>query len=126
MRAARTALRPEAAVRMSARGNPDAADLVRHAMADVAGNANLARSWAQLARRWPAAPRRELLDLYPRLDMPVLLLWPEDDAGYPASLPRELLDLLPDAQLRTLERCGYLMAIDDPVGVAREISAFCG
>ena len=126
MRAARRALRPEHAVGQTARRDPAAADLIRHAMADVAGNANLARSWATLARRWPSAPRRELLDLYPRLDMPVLLLWPQDDPGYPASVPEELLDLIPHAQLRVVEHCGYLMAIDDPVAVAREIVAFCG
>ena len=126
MRAARAALRPDQAVRLSARGNQEAADLVRHAMADVAGNANLARSWAAFARRWPASARRELLDLYPRLDVPVLLLWPQDDPGYPLAVPEEILDLLPAGQLRTVERCGYLMAIDDPVAVAREIAAFCG
>lgn len=126
MRGARVALRPDHAIKLSARRDPAAADLVQHAMADVGGNANLARSWARLARRWPTAPRRELLDLYPKLDMPVLLLWPEDEPGYPTAVPEELLDLIPRAQLRTVERCGYLMSIDDPVSVAREIAAFCG
>jgi hypothetical protein len=28
-------------------------------------------------------------------------------------------------QLRTLTGCGFLMAYDDPVGLAREIAAFC-
>ena len=39
---------------------------------------------------------------------------------------REALDLLPDAQLRVLPGTGFLMAYDDPVGVARELKAFCG
>ena len=30
-----------------------------------------------------AAPRRELLDLYPRLDFPVLLLWADEDRRHP-------------------------------------------
>ena len=34
--------------------------------------------------------------------------------------------MLPDAQLRTLPRTGFLIAYDDPVGVARELTAFCG
>jgi pimeloyl-ACP methyl ester carboxylesterase len=50
--AAHLAIRPEQGIRLSARQNPAARDLVRHAFADVAGNANLARSWA------PPAPAR--------------------------------------------------------------------
>ena len=40
-----------------ARRAPRRADLVRHAMADVGGNANLARSWARLARELPTGRR---------------------------------------------------------------------
>ena len=36
------------------------------------------------------------------------------------------LDLLPDAVLRVLPGTGFLMAYDDPVGVARELLAFMG
>jgi pimeloyl-ACP methyl ester carboxylesterase len=106
--------------------NPAARDLVRHAFADVGGNGNRARAWAKFARRWPAEPQRYLLDAYPRIDMPVLLLWAEDDAEYPLVAAQEALDLLPDAQLRTLPQTGFLMAYDDPVAVARELIAFCG
>ncbi len=126
MHGAKLVLRPERGVRMSARGNPEAADLVRHALADAGGNANLARSWATLARRWPAGARRELLDAYPNIDTRVLLLWADEDERHPPAAAEEALDLLPDAQLRTLPRTGYLLAYDDPVGVAREITAFCG
>jgi hypothetical protein len=45
---------------------------------------------------------------------------------HPPVAAEEALDLLPDAQLRMLPQTGYLAAYDDPVGVAREISAFCG
>ncbi len=126
MRGAKLGLRPSRGVALSARGNPEAGDVVRHALADVGGNANLARSWAQLARRWPPGARRELLDLYPRVDARVLLLWADEDERHPLAGAEETLDLLPDAQLRVLPRTGYLMAYDDPVGVAREIAAFCG
>ena len=57
---------------------------------------------------------------------PVLLLWAEEDARYPLEGAQEALDLLPDAQLRTLPGTGFLMAYDDPVGVARELIAFFG
>ena len=123
---ARAAFRPERGVKLSASADPAARDLVRHAFADVGGNVNLARSWARFAKRWPRGPRRELLDLYPRLDFPVLLLWGDADRRHPLQAAEEALDLLPDAQLRILSSTGFLMAYDDPVGVARELAAFCG
>jgi magnesium chelatase accessory protein len=123
---ARVAFRPEHGVKLSASADPAARDLLRHAFADVGGNVNLARSWARMAKRWPRGPRRELLDLYPRLELPVLLLWADADRRHPLQAAEEALDLLPDAQLRVLSGTGFLMAYDDPVGVARELAAFCG
>jgi pimeloyl-ACP methyl ester carboxylesterase len=58
--------------------------------------------------------------------MPVLLLWATDDRAHPLTAAQEALDLIPDVQLRTLADTGFLMAYDDPVGVARELIAFCG
>ena len=123
---ARAAYRPDSGVKLSVNAEPAARDLLRHAFADVGGNVNLARSWARFAKRWPAGPRRELLDLYPHLDFPVLLLWADADRWYPLQAAEEALDLLPDGQLRVLSDTGFLMAYDDPVGVARELAAFCG
>jgi pimeloyl-ACP methyl ester carboxylesterase len=124
--AAKLAFRPERGTALTARGVPEAADLVRHAMADAGGNANLARSWARLARELPRGARREVLDLLPQLDVPVLLLWADEDRHHPLRGAEEALDLLPDAMLRVLPGTGYLIAYDDPVGVARELVAFFG
>ena len=118
--------RPSLGDRLSATHNPAARDLVRHAFADVGGNANRARSWAKFMRHWPAEPQRDLLDAYARIDMPVLLLWAEEDPLHPLQGAREALDVLPNAQLRTLPGAGFLMAYDDPVSLARELIAFCG
>jgi pimeloyl-ACP methyl ester carboxylesterase len=117
---------PELGLRMSERGDPGARDLMRHAFADVPGNPNLARSWAKCARRWPRGAQVQLLDLYPRLDIPVLLLWADSDPLYPLVGAEETLRLLPCGQLRVLTGTGMLMTYDDPVGVARELAAFCG
>jgi pimeloyl-ACP methyl ester carboxylesterase len=117
---------PERGLRLSARGNPAAADLVRHAFADVPGNSSLARSWAKCARSWPRGAQTQLLEGYPRLDMPVLLLWADRDRLHPLAAAEEALALLPHGQLRVLESAGFLMAYDDPVGLARELAAFCG
>jgi pimeloyl-ACP methyl ester carboxylesterase len=124
--AAALVFRPRFAERLSAQHAAGARDLLRHAFADVAGNGNRARSWAKFVRRWPAGAQRQLLDEYPRIELPVLLLWATEDPAHPLVAAQEALDLLPDAQLRTLPGTGFLMAYDDPVGVARELIAFCG
>jgi pimeloyl-ACP methyl ester carboxylesterase len=125
-RAAKLVFRPSLGERLSAQRNPAARDLMRHALADVGGNVNRARSWARFARRWPSGPQRDLLDAYPGLDLPVLLLWADQDPAHPVAGAQEALDLLPHAQLQTLPGTGFLMAYDDPVSVARELIAFCG
>jgi pimeloyl-ACP methyl ester carboxylesterase len=124
-RVVRLAYRPEHGMKLTARGNPAARDLVRHATADVAGNANLVRSWSRWVRRWPAGAQTDLLDAYLRIEAPVLLLWAERDRYHPLAGAEQALDLLPDAQLRVLPSTGFLIAYDDPVGVARELTAFC-
>jgi pimeloyl-ACP methyl ester carboxylesterase len=122
----RAVFTPQRGLRLSARANPAAADLVRHSFADVPGDASLARSWSKCARRWPRGAQTQLLELYPRLQMPVLLLWADQDRLNPLAAAEEALRLLPDGQLRVLRSTGFLMAYDDPVGLARELAAFCG
>jgi pimeloyl-ACP methyl ester carboxylesterase len=124
--AAKLVFRPSTGERLSAQRNQAARDLIRHAFSDVGGNGNRARSWAKFARRWPAEAQRELLDAYPRIDAPVLLLWADEDPAHPVIGAYEALDLLPNAQLRTLPATGFLLAYDDPVGVARELISFFG
>lgn len=123
---ARAVFTPERGMRLSVRRNPAAADLVRHAFADVPRNPSLARSWARCARHWPRGAQTQLLDGYPRLDMPVLLLWADQDPLHPLAAAEQALALLPHGQLRVLKSVGFLMAYDDPVGLARELAAFCG
>jgi pimeloyl-ACP methyl ester carboxylesterase len=123
---ARALMRPAAGERLTARGNPAARDLIRHASGGLGGNANRARSWARAARRWPSGAQVDLLDAYPLIDVPTLLLWADGDRMHPLAIAEEALDLLPDAQLRVLDGTGFLMAYDDPVGLARELAAFCG
>jgi pimeloyl-ACP methyl ester carboxylesterase len=121
---AKLVFRPSVGERLSAQHSRAARDLVRHAFADVGGNGNRARSWAKFAARWPADAQRQRLDDYPRIALPVLLLWADEDRAHPILAAREALDLLPDGQLRTLPGTGFLIAYDDPVGAARELIAF--
>jgi pimeloyl-ACP methyl ester carboxylesterase len=122
----RAVFTPERGLHLSARSNPAACDLMRHAFADVPGNSSLARSWAKCARTWPRGAQTQLLEAYPRLDLPVLLLWSDQDPLHPLHAAEEALALLPDGQLRVLEGTGFLIAYDDPVGLARELVSFCG
>jgi pimeloyl-ACP methyl ester carboxylesterase len=123
--AARVAVRPSLGMTLSARGNPAARDLIRHATMDLGGNVNRARAWAKAARRWPQ-DQPELMDAYRHIEVPVLLLWADEDPAHPLAIAEEALDVLPDAMLRVLPGTGFLMAYDDPVGLARELAAFCG
>ncbi len=123
---ARLVFRPSLGQRLSVQGNEAARDLVRHAFADVGGNGNRARSWAKFARRWPVDAQRQRLDEYPRMTLPVLLLWADQDPAHPIVAAQEALDLLPEGVLRTVPGAGFLIAYDDPVVVARELIAFGG
>jgi pimeloyl-ACP methyl ester carboxylesterase len=120
------AFRPSRADTLTATDAPAARDLMRHAVADLGGNSNRTRGWAKLARTLPRRARPDLLDAYARIDTPTLLLWADSDERHPLAIAEEALDRLPDAQLRVLPRTGFLLAYDDPVGVARELAAFCG
>jgi len=123
-RGATVVFRPSVGERLSYQREPAARDLLRHAFMDVGGNGNRARSWSRFARRWPREPQRQLLDGYPAITVPTLLLWADHDPAHPLATAREALDLLPDADLRVLPDTGFLMAYDDPVGLARELIAF--
>jgi pimeloyl-ACP methyl ester carboxylesterase len=122
----RAVFTPARGMRLSARANPAAADLLRHAFADVPGDAGLMRSWSRFARSWPRGAQSELLARYCDLELPVLLLWADRDPLHRLAVGEEALRLLPHGQLRVLESVGFLMAYDDPVGLARELVAFCG
>jgi pimeloyl-ACP methyl ester carboxylesterase len=125
-RAAALMLRPSRGDRLTVTDAPGARDLVRHALIDLGGNGNRVRSWAKAAKRWPRGAQKDLLEAYPEMGLPVLLLWADEDASHPLAIAEAALDLFPDAQLRVLPRTGFLIAYDDPVGVARELLSFCG
>jgi pimeloyl-ACP methyl ester carboxylesterase len=125
-RAGAFVLRPSRGDRMTVTDAPGVRDLVRHSTMGLGGNDRRVRSWAKAARRWPRVAQSDLLDAYVGMDFPVLLLWADEDAAHPLAIAEQALDLLPDAQLRVLPRTGFLIAYDDPVGLARELLAFCG
>lgn len=112
---------PSRGVGLTVTGNPDAGALMRHATTDLPGNVNRARAWSRMARRWE---RPDVMDAYRQVTCPTLLLWADRDRLHPVETADEAVGLLPDAQLRVLSGTGFLIAYDDPVGVAREIAAW--
>lgn len=120
---ARAGAVPVLSKRLTYTGNREVEDLVRHAFADV-GDPGRARAWARFAKYWQTSADRSVMDLYGSVSCPVLLLWTDEDPLHPVRVAKQALDLLPDAQLRILERTGYLPAYDDAEGLAREIAAF--
>ena len=119
---ARLAFRPSKGPALSARANPAARDLVRHATMDLGSGRT--RAWSRAIRRWPRE-QPDLADAYPRIGVPVLLLWADEDPMHPLAIAEEARELIDDAMLRVLPGTGFLLAYDDPVGLARELAAFC-
>lgn len=120
-RAATLAIRPGRADRLTATSAPEVRDLFRHAQMELGGDR--VRSFAKAARRWPRRASDHLLE---RVDCPVLLLWADEDPVHPVAIAEAAVKRLPNAHLSVLPRTGFLLAYDDPVGLAREITAFCG
>ena len=124
--APRLVFTPEWGLRLSARGNPAAADLVRHAFADVPGNCQprpiVGQVRARMAARGADPPARPLSAAGHAGSAAVGRQGP----AAPAPAAEEALRLLPNGQLRVLQSTGFLLAYDDPVGLARELVAFCG
>ena len=112
------------ASRLSERNAIGAAELLRHATLDLATDDDRAGAWSRVAANLPSGPRGEVLDQLPRITCPTLLLWADSDPDHELRAAEEALDLLPNGLLRVLDGTGYLIAYDDPVGVARELAAF--
>ncbi|MFI7549722.1 alpha/beta fold hydrolase [Micromonospora sediminimaris] len=81
---------------------------------DATGQAAFYRQIAQADQRYTD----EIQDLYPRLDLPVLVVWGTDDTWIPVDRAHRLADLVPGAQLKLIEDAGHLVQLDQPVRLA--------
>lgn len=52
--------------------------------------------------------------LYPAIDIPVLVVWGEDDDWIPVDRAYRLQDLIPGARLIVVEQAGHLIQLDQP------------
>ena len=61
---------------------------------------------------------------YGEIDVPVLILWGEDDRWLPVQQGRQLQSLLPNSQLHTIARAGHLIQHDAPATVTALLMEF--
>lgn len=60
----------------------------------------------------------EIQGLYPRLDLPVLVVWGENDTWIPVDRAHRLAGLIPGARLELIGGAGHLVHLDQPVRLA--------
>jgi pimeloyl-ACP methyl ester carboxylesterase len=56
----------------------------------------------------------EVEPLYPAVDIPVLVVWGQDDAWIPVDRAHRLQDLIPEARLLVIAEAGHLIQLDQP------------
>lgn len=67
---------------------------------------------------------RELMERYPEIGVPALLLWGRHDPAVPLWVGERLVRALPHATLRVLERCGHLPVEERPEESLGALRAF--
>lgn len=60
----------------------------------------------------------EIQELYPDLDLPVLVVWGAQDTWIPVDRAHRLAELIPQAQLELIDEAGHLIQFDRPVALA--------
>lgn len=75
-----------------------------------------------VARAVAASDQRDLL---PRIGVPTLLLWGEDDARSPLTIARQLLDAIPNSRLVVIPGAGHASNMEKPDRFNAEVREFC-
>jgi pimeloyl-ACP methyl ester carboxylesterase len=58
------------------------------------------------------------------LELPVLVVWGENDTWIPVDRAHRLVDLIPGARLRLVPSAGHLIHLDQPVQLATIVSSW--
>jgi pimeloyl-ACP methyl ester carboxylesterase len=64
-------------------------------------------------------------DLLPRIDVPTLLIWGEQDGRSPLSVARRFEEAIPDAKLVVIPRCGHVSNLEQPQLFNEAVRDFC-
>jgi pimeloyl-ACP methyl ester carboxylesterase len=94
------------------------ADMLAGPWLDSTGQAAFYRQIAQADQAFTD----EIEPRYPSLDLPVLVVWGENDTWIPLDRADRLVDLLPRARLETIAAAGHLIHLDAPVQLAMALS----
>jgi len=89
---------------------PDARDALIRPWLDESGQAAFYRQIAEADELYTD----QVEALYPTIDVPVLVLWGEDDAWIPLDRAHRLQALIPGARLVLIEQAGHLVQLDQP------------
>jgi pimeloyl-ACP methyl ester carboxylesterase len=66
-----------------------------------------------------------LAGMLPKISLPTLVVWGEDDDIIPVECGRLFQELIPDAQLRAIPSCGHFVHLDQPEQLATIVREFC-
>jgi pimeloyl-ACP methyl ester carboxylesterase len=61
---------------------------------------------------------------YPELDLPVLVVWGNEDAWLPVEQAHRLRELIPGARLQVIEDAGHLVQLDQPAALATTLTTW--
>lgn len=64
----------------------------------------------------------EIEKLYPEVDLPVIVIWGEEDTWIPVDRAHRLAGLIPGAQLRLVPGAGHLIQLDQPTALATTLA----
>ncbi|WP_147261884.1 alpha/beta fold hydrolase [Pseudonocardia hierapolitana] len=78
------------------------------------------------ARRGDRSYTDAMQDRYPRISIPVSVIWGEDDTWVPVERGRELASRIPGAQLRVIPGAGHLVHEDQPAELTAALFEFLG
>jgi pimeloyl-ACP methyl ester carboxylesterase len=67
----------------------------------------------------------DLRDLLPRIAVPALLVWGEQDGRSPLSVARQFESALPDAALVVIPGAGHVSNLERPEAFNDAVRAFC-
>lgn len=64
-------------------------------------------------------------DLLPRIAVPTLLIWGEQDVRSPLGVARQFEQAIPDTQLVVIPRCGHVSNLEQPERFDQAVREFC-
>jgi pimeloyl-ACP methyl ester carboxylesterase len=80
---------------------------------------------ATLVRELALMAEADQRDLLPRIAVPTLLVWGEQDARSPLSVARQFDEAIPDTQLVVIEGAGHISNLERPERVNQVVRQFC-